>query len=147
MKKTEKLVAGIWCITGMEAWDADYFDMEVAAHVTICNDLTGEFQLGLVQGDIDARVADIGGVARVEFSWSGADENDPMSGRGWMDVTGDQAQGRFFIHLDDDSAFTSVRQDTEASALQAILQHGEDQLAQGKVKPVAEVVKRLRRLK
>jgi hypothetical protein len=145
MKKTEKLVVGIWRITGMEVWDADYFDMEVAAHVTIRNDLTGEFQFGLVQGDIDARVADIGGVARVEFSWSGADENDPMSGRGWMDVTGDQAQGRIFIHLGDDSAFTSVRQDAEASALQAILQHGEDQLAQGKVKPVAEVVKRLRR--
>lgn len=147
MKKTEKLVVGIWRITGMEVWGADYFDMEVAAHVTIRNDLTGEFQFGLVQGDIDARVADIGGVARIEFSWSGADENDPMSGRGWMDVTGDQAQGRIFIHLGDDSAFTSVRQDAEDSALQAILQHGEDQLAQGKVKPVAEVVKRLRRLK
>jgi hypothetical protein len=147
MKKTEKLVVGIWRITGMEVWDADYFDMEVAAHVTIRNDLTGEFQFGLVQGDIDARVADIGGVARVEFSWSGADENDPISGRGWMDVTSDQARGRIFIHLGDDSAFTSVRQDAEASAQQAILQHGEDQLAQGKVKPVAEVVKRLRRLK
>jgi excisionase family DNA binding protein len=147
MKKTEKLVVGIWRITGMEVWDADYFDMEVAAHVTIRNDLTGEFQFGRVQGDIDARVADIDGVARVEFSWSGADENDPVSGRGWMDVTGDQAQGRIFIHLGDDSAFTSVRQDAEASALQAILQHGEDQLAQGKVKLLAEVVKRLRRLK
>jgi RNA polymerase-interacting CarD/CdnL/TRCF family regulator len=40
-----------------------------------------------------------------------------------------------------------VRQDGEVTALQAILQHGEDQLAQGKVKPVAEVVKRLRRVK
>jgi hypothetical protein len=109
MKKSDKTVVGTWRITGMEVWDADYFDMEVAAHVTIRNDLTGEFQFGLVQGDIDARAADIGGVARIEFSWSGADENDPMSGRGWMDVTGDQAQGRIFIHLGDDSAFTAVR--------------------------------------
>jgi len=84
MKKAEQAVLGTWRITCMEVWDADYFDMEVAAHVTIRNDLTGEFRFGLVQGDIDARVADIGGVARVEFSWSGADENDPMSGRGWM---------------------------------------------------------------
>lgn len=45
------------------------------------------------------------------------------------------------------SAFTAVRQEAEAKALRAILQHGEDQLAQGKVKPVAEVVKRLRRVK
>ncbi|MGC8509156.1 MAG: hypothetical protein ACP5NM_12960, partial [Thiomonas sp.] len=86
-------------------------------------------------------------VARVEFSWSGADENDPMSGRGRMDVTGDQAEGPIFIHLGDDSSFTAVRQDAEAKALQAILQHGEEQLAQGKVKPVAEVVTRLRRVK
>ncbi len=147
MKKTEKLVVGNWRIASMEVWGADYSDMEVQAHITIRDDLTGEFQFGLVQGDIDARVADIGGVARVEFSWSGADENDPMSGRGWMDVTGDQAQGRIFIHLGDDSAFTAVRQDGETTALRAILQHGEDQLAQGKGKPVAEVVKRLRRLK
>ena len=109
MKESDKTVVGTWRITGMEVWDADYFDMEVPAHVTIRDDLTGEFQFGLVQGDIDARVVDIGGVARVEFSWSGADENDPMSGRGWMDVTGDQAQGRIFIHLGDDSEFTAVR--------------------------------------
>ncbi|HMM72555.1 MAG TPA: hypothetical protein PKC22_10110 [Rhodocyclaceae bacterium] len=114
MKKAEKAVLGTWRITGMEVWDADYFDMEAPAHITIRSDLTGEFQFGLVQGDLDARVSSVDGVARVEFSWSGADENDPMSGRGWMDVTGDQAEGRIFIHLGDDSAFTAVRQNAEA---------------------------------
>jgi|JRYH01.1.fsa_nt_gb hypothetical protein len=147
MKKAEKAVLGTWRITGMEVWDADYFDMEAPAHITIRSDLTGEFQFGLVQGDLDARVSSVDGVARVEFSWSGADENDPMSGRGWMDVTGDQAEGRIFIHLGDDSAFTAVRQNAEAKVLQGILQHGEQQLAQGKVRPVAEVVRRLRRVK
>lgn len=147
MKKAEKTVVGTWRITSMEVWDADYFDMEAPAHITIRADLTGEFQFGLVQGDIDARVAVIDGVARAEFSWSGFDENDPMSGRGWMMVTADQANGRIFIHLGDDSGFTAVRQDADAKALQAILQHGEEQLAQGKAKPVGEVVKRLRRVK
>lgn len=109
MKKTEKLAVGNWRITGMKVWDADYFDMEAPAHLTIRKDLTGEFHFGLVLGDIDARVSDVDGVARVEFSWSGADENDPISGRGWMDTTGDQARGRIFIHLGDDSAFTAVR--------------------------------------
>ena len=109
MKKAEKAVLGTWRITGMEVWDADYFDMEAPAHITIRSDLTGEFQFGLVQGDLDARVSSVDGVARVEFSWSGYDENDPMSGRGWLEVTGDQAQGRIFIHLGDDSAFTAVR--------------------------------------
>lgn len=147
MKKAGKAVLGTWRITGMEVWDADYFDMEAPAHLTLRADLTGDFQFGLVQGDLDARVSSVDGVARVEFSWSGTNENDPMCGRGWMVVTGDQAEGRIFIHLGDDSGFTAVRQDAEAKALQCVLQHGEQQLAQGKVRPVAEVVKRLRRVK
>lgn len=109
MKRAERLVVDTWRITSMEAWDADYFDMEAPAHVTIRAELTGAFQFGLVQGDIDARVGVVDGVVRVEFSWSGFDENDPMSGRGWMAVTGDQAAGRIFIHLGDDSGFTAVR--------------------------------------
>ncbi|MCA3153946.1 MAG: hypothetical protein ING30_02770 [Burkholderiales bacterium] len=109
MKKAEKAVLGTWRITDMEVWAADYFDMEAPAHLTLRDDLTGALQFGLVQGDLDARVSSVGEVARVEFSWSGVDENDPVSGRGWLDVTDDQAQGRIFIHLGDDSAFTAVR--------------------------------------
>lgn len=109
MKKVEKTVVGTWRITSMEVWNVDYFDMEAPAQITIRADLTGEFQFGLVQGDIDARVSIVDGVAHLEFSWSGFDESDPMSGRGWMVVTGDQAEGRIFIHLGDDSAFTAVR--------------------------------------
>lgn len=109
MKKAEKQVVGTWRISSMEVWDTDYFDMEALAHITLRADLTGDFQFGLVQGDLDARISAADGVARVEFSWSGADENDPMSGRGWMDVTADQAEGQIFIHLGDDSAFTAVR--------------------------------------
>ncbi len=109
MKKTEKVVVGDWRITSMEMWDADYFDMEVSAYITIREDLLGEFQFGLVQGGLDARVSVSAGVARVEFSWEGGDENDPASGRGWMEVKGDQAKGRIFLHQGDDSDFTAVR--------------------------------------
>ena len=146
MKNAEKAVLGTWRITCMEAWDADYFDMEVPAHITI-RDRTGTFQFGLVQGELEGRVSLTGGVARVAFSWSGFDENDPVSGRGWLDVTGDQAQGRIFIHLGDDSTFTAVRLDAQAQTLPVDLQNGDAQLAHGKVKPVDEVVKRLRRVK
>ena len=116
MKKTEKVVVGTWRITGMEGWDAEYFDMEVPAHITIRDDLTGEFQFGLVQGELDARVSIVDGAARVEFSWAGFDENDPMSGRGKMVVTGDQAEGQIFIHLGDDSGFTAERQASRRAA-------------------------------
>lgn len=112
MKKSDAV--GRWRITDMEAWDAGYFDIEVPAHITIRDDLTGRFQFGLVQGDMDARVSEIDGLTHVEFSWSGVDENDPVSGRGWLCVTGDQAQGRISIHLGDDSAFAAMRQDAQA---------------------------------
>lgn len=116
MKKADKALLGDWRITGMEAWDVDDIDMEVPAYIRIRDNLTGQFQFGLVQGDIDARASGTGDVARAEFSWSGFDETDPISGRGWMEATGDQAQGRIFIHQGDDSAFTAVRQSTETTA-------------------------------
>lgn len=53
MRQTEQAFIGHWRITEMESWDADYFDMEVPAHITIGKNLTGEFQFGLVQGNID----------------------------------------------------------------------------------------------
>lgn len=99
---------GVWRITAMDAWDADYFDMEAPAQITLRDDSTGELRFGLVQGDVHVRVGVADGVARVEFSWSGVDERDPVSGRGWLSVTGDQAQGHIFIHLGEDSPFTAV---------------------------------------
>ncbi len=107
MKTT--VVVGTWRITDMQLWDADYLDMQAPAHLTIRRDLTGEIQFGLVHGDIKARIEYLSGLARVEFDWSGADENDPARGHGWMGVTGDRANGRIFIDQGDDSGFTAVR--------------------------------------
>ena len=84
MKQAARVFVGHWRITEMEEWDADYFDMEAPAHITIRKDLTGEFQFGLVRGELDGRVASVEGLPRFEFSWSGFDENDPLSGRGWQ---------------------------------------------------------------
>lgn len=55
--------AGNWRITGMEAWDAEYFDMEVRAYLTIRNDLPGEFQFGLVQAQLDGKIESAGASA------------------------------------------------------------------------------------
>jgi hypothetical protein len=109
MKKAEEVIIGNWRITGMEVWDADYFDMEVPAHITIRNDLTGEFQFGLVQAQIEGKTESMNAASRLVFTWSGFDENDPVSGRGWFKATGDQAEGWISIHLGDESGFTAVR--------------------------------------
>ena len=50
------------------------------------------------------------GVPRLEFSWTGFDENDPVSGHGWMQIDGNQAEGRIFTNLGDDSGFKAIRQ-------------------------------------
>jgi len=110
MKRTEQAFIGHWRITEMEAWDTDYFDMGVPAHIIIRKDLMGEFQFGMVQGGLDGRMETRNGAARFEFSWSGFDENDPVNGRGWLAVNDDQAEGRIFIHLGDDSALKAERQ-------------------------------------
>ena len=47
MKAAERFV-GRWRIVSMECGDADYLDMEVAAHITSKGDLTGQFHFGLV---------------------------------------------------------------------------------------------------
>ena len=94
----------------METWDADYFDMDVPAHIIIRKDLTGEFQFGMVQGELDGRVETRNGAVRLAFSWSGFDENDPVNGHGGLAVTDDQAEGRILTHLGDDSAIKAERQ-------------------------------------
>lgn len=100
---------GIWRIVDMEMWDADYLDMEVPAFLTIHRDLTGEFQFGLVRGELDGRLEASGDETRFDFSWSGFEEIDPTSGRGWLLFDGDVAQGRFYFHLGDDSGITVER--------------------------------------
>jgi hypothetical protein len=45
---------------------------------------------------------------RLEFSWEGTDEMDPLSGRGWAVIQNGQLQGRLFFHEGDDSRFTRV---------------------------------------
>lgn len=102
---------GTWRIVDMEMWDADYLDMEVPAFLTILPDLTGEFQFGLVRGEVDGRLEAWDDETRFDFSWSGFEEMDPVSGRGWLLLDGDVAQGRFYFHLGDDSGITVERLD------------------------------------
>jgi len=97
---------GRWRIASMECRDADYLDMEVAAYITLKNDLTGEFQFGLVQGQMEGRI----GAARYRFTWSGFDENDPVSGRGWLRADGQRAEGRIEFYLGETSKLMAYRQ-------------------------------------
>ena len=107
--KQMKAFTGKWRIAEMEMWDQDYVDMEAPGFIRIGPDGTGQFQFGLVFGDIDGRVEPCGNTPRFEFSWSGQDENDPSCGRGWAVIENGELKGRIYLHLADDSAFRAIK--------------------------------------
>ncbi len=106
---TKPKVAGKYHITWMEQWDEDFLDLEVRAFIHIKANRTGQFQFGLVTGSMDCRFMKRDGKPAVEFSWDGMDEMDPICGRGWALLEGDELQGHLFIHSGDDSAFRAKR--------------------------------------
>ena len=55
MQKTNPYL-GKWRIIEMEMWDQDFVDMETEGHFTFEKDKTGDFQFGLVKGQIDFRI-------------------------------------------------------------------------------------------
>ena len=102
--------AGLWHITEMEMWDADYLNMETQAYLRIEHDGRGNFQFGLVEGYIDGEVEEIDGQERFVFSWEGSDELDPVLGNGWVKFSGtDRLIGRIKIHLGDSSGLEVVK--------------------------------------
>lgn len=108
-RKPKNPFIGTWRIVWMEVWGQDYVDMEVPGYFTFGEKDLGDFQFGLVQGEMDWRLQD----ARLEFTWDGWDEGDQMSGRGWVEIDKGELRGRIFIHLGDDSEFRAVRQSNE----------------------------------
>ncbi|MDM8559461.1 hypothetical protein [Candidatus Parabeggiatoa sp. HSG14] len=99
---------GTWHIKEMSQWDEDYFNMEVQAYIEVDSHNSGEFQFGLVSGSIDGKIVKHLGKKRFEFSWDGTDENDPASGRGWLQIQSDNnniIDGEFIFFEGDESTF------------------------------------------
>jgi hypothetical protein len=109
MKAKLKPFIGTRDIVEMEAWDQEYVNIEVQGYFTFKKDGLGDFQFGLVQGEMDCRIETDGGKERIGFSWEGREELDPASGRGWAVVENGELHGRIFIHLGDDSTFRARR--------------------------------------
>lgn len=94
---------GYWRITWMEEWDQEFVDLIEPGHFHFDEDGLGFFMFGAVEGQVDYRLSD--DEQRVEFSWSGNDDGDIKSGRGWFQLaTSGTAKGRFYIHCGDESA-------------------------------------------
>lgn len=101
---------GIWHIYEMEMWDEDYFNMEVQAYVKIEPSNRGNFQFGLVLGNIDGKVIKYSDGKRLEFTWEGNDECDLASGSGWAKIKEKYfLEGEIRVHNGDDSTFLARR--------------------------------------
>ncbi|MBI2598054.1 MAG: hypothetical protein HYW50_02560 [Candidatus Diapherotrites archaeon] len=94
----------------MEMWGKDYFNMEVQAYIEINKNKMGEFQFGLVSGDIHGRISKRGNEKFFEFTWEGTEELDETSGCGWLKkIEDDKIEGEFRFHGSDDSKFFAKR--------------------------------------
>jgi len=98
---------GRWRIVEMEQWDQDYVDTEETGHVTFEKRGSGGFHFGCVDASLDWRYDD--SINRVDFTFEGSDEGDPVSGRGWAKTEGKQMDGQFVFRLGDESGFKAKK--------------------------------------
>jgi hypothetical protein len=105
-----KSYSGQWRITEMDLWDSEYLDMDVPAYIQIENTGSGEFQFGLVSGQIDGDIVKDGDHERFDFTWEGNDECDEASGSGWLKLKGKTAlTGQIKFHHGDRSGLVAER--------------------------------------
>jgi len=100
---------GKWIITEMEQWDKDYIDLEEEGYIEINKKGDGSFKFGLVEGQIDYVVENIGNEERLQFTWEGMDEMDTVTGRGWITHKDKGPYGKLFFHLSDSSWFKAKK--------------------------------------
>lgn len=102
--------SGVWHIYEMENWDEDYFNMDVQAYIEINDRGTGDFQFGLVTGQIDGEIAKDKSGEKLEFTWEGGDENDEASGSGWVRLRDKSTlEGKIKLYGGDSSLFSAKR--------------------------------------
>lgn len=105
----EKELVGIWHIQKMEQWDEDYFNQEVQAFIRINTKSGGEFQFGLVSGELHGKIVQYLEGDKFEFMWECRDECDPAHGSGWIRLK-ETIEGEFrFYNAGDDSLFEAQK--------------------------------------
>ena len=100
---------GQWRLIDSSTWDREALDLDGPAHLTFERGGLGHLHVVGVEGELDDRVAEREGGPAVECSWEGSGEGDPVAGRGWGVVVGNELRGQIFIHRGDDTSFRAVR--------------------------------------
>lgn len=102
-------VLGAWRIIEADLWDLEDLDLLTPATISLDRNHDGHLALIAVDAEIDYRVVQRDGVAAIEFSFDGFDEDQRVTGRGWAVLDGDRLRGRLFFHQGDESSFAAER--------------------------------------
>jgi flagellar hook assembly protein FlgD len=82
----------------------------VQAYVEIDEKGSGDFQFGLVRGQINGEIVKDASGEKLEFTWDGNDENDEAFGSGWLKLKNKNTlEGRIKSHEGDSSLFSAKR--------------------------------------
>lgn len=73
---------GYWRITHTQVWDQDALDLVGPAHLSFSGQ-RGTLSMIAIEASLDCRYEG----KRADFSLFGADEFDPIAGRGWPPLT------------------------------------------------------------
>ena len=111
----KKKFVGQWRITELKDFDTDYADLCGPANVEIDTRGTGSMNFGAVEMELDCKMDDQN--ERVLcFTFEGADEGDPISGRGYCLVDNDDMIGRMYRHFGDKFDFKARRMTKDKKA-------------------------------
>lgn len=101
---------GKWFIKEMDMWDSNYINMEVDGYIEFYNECRGNFQFGLVKGDIIYKIQKVNNKETLKFKFTAVDEFDPVSGQGWLKIMeSGVVEGEFSFDNGDISGFRVER--------------------------------------
>ncbi len=100
---------GMWRIRETELWDQSVVDSEGPGRMEFREDGTGSIHFGAVRVEMDYKVENQAGREKIEFTFEGTDEGNPVSGRGWAGINGPEMNGRIYFHFGDDSGFKAYK--------------------------------------
>jgi hypothetical protein len=84
-------------------------DLVTVGNFTFGKDGIGNFEFGAIKAETDYSIEKFGNNERVEFSFVGQDEYDPVSGRGWVIIENDILTGKIIFHAGDESEFKAKK--------------------------------------
>ncbi|MFH2044043.1 MAG: hypothetical protein ABIK92_02735 [Pseudomonadota bacterium] len=106
----KKAYLGKWHIRKMDLWDKEFIDLDGPGYLSVKRGGEGILQFGAVRATVDYEVELIGDVERLEFSFEGEDEGDPVCGRGWAQVDSQNMTGKIYFHYGDESGFVAEKE-------------------------------------